>query len=464
MISVGVVRNIEGETTWQALRSLFRGAPVISVRAAISYVMQSGTAIVRTELSQLTASGAPVTVVFGDDFRLSQSSALRTLMATGCQLRLHSGETHPGFHPKVWIIDYDEGARGVVVGSSNLSRGGLITNAEANVVLHGTVAELAVFDDFWDDSVSESHEFGAADLESYIDSERTAAVSYRTPRATTTAHAAEQPVRDHIARWQRYIEHPHRIGQHERWRGWYLVPEHGQLTPAKLRELAALLRQIKARPQYRRESRIEFGTDRAGVRNAVSVVRSAGITTRHALTDRQRRDLFIRQQKFYLETFDFIRQVAPHTYQVTSAGQAVAQARTDRRRRALFTDALSRKKWPFGPIAYYPFVREVIERVPDRRLYYDDMSLIVIHSYHQAELQGIVNLVAAYRALPGDRRAAVAADADRRLRELLERYAGGSAYGRYRRKVADLMVAVGSTIGLRFVSADPEERSYIEHV
>jgi hypothetical protein len=149
---------------------------------------------------------------------------------------------------------------------------------------------------------------------------------------------------------------------------------------------------------------------------------------------------------------------------VTSAGQALAQARTDRRRRALFTDALSRKKWPFGPIAYYPFLREVIERVPDRRLYYDDMSLIVIHSYHQAELQGIVNLVAAYRAFPDDRRAAVAADADRRLRELLERYAGGSAYGRYRRKVADLMVAFGTTIGLRFVSADPEERSYIERV
>jgi hypothetical protein len=40
----------------------------------------------------------------------------------------------------------------------------------------------------------------------------------------------------------------------------------------------------------------------------------------------------------------------------------------------------------------------------------------------------------------------------------------GSAYGRYRRKVADLMVAFGTTIGLRFVSADPEERSYIERV
>jgi len=33
-----------------------------------------------------------------------------------------------------------------------------------------------------------------------------------------------------------------------------------------------------------------------------------------------------------------------------------------------------------------------------------------------------------------------------------------------RRKVADLMVAFGTTIGLRFVSADPEERSYIERV
>lgn len=426
--------------------------------------MQSGTAIAHTELAHLTAAEIPVTVVFGDDFHLSQSGALRTLMDAGCQLRLHSGETHPGFHPKLWIVDYDGDQRGVVVGSSNLSRGGFITNAEANVVLRATVRELAVFDDFWHDFVNESHEFGSADLESYIDSEQTAAVPYRAPRATTTVQAAEQLVRDHIARWERYIEHPHRIGQHARWRGWYLVPEHGQLNPAKLRELAALLQQIEARPEYRRQKRIGFGTDSAGIRNAVSVVRGAGITTQHALSDRRRRDLFIRQQKFYLQTFDFIRQVAPHTYQVTRVGHSFARARTDRRRRELFTDALSRKKWPFGPIAYYPFLREVIERIPDRRLYYDEMSLIVIHSYHQAELQGIVNLVAAYRALPDDRRAAVAADADGRLRVLLERHAGGSAYGRYRRKVADLMVAFGTTIGLRFVSADPEERSRIERV
>jgi hypothetical protein len=182
----------------------------------------------------------------------------------------------------------------------------------------------------------------------------------------------------------------------------------------------------------------------------------------HTFTDRHRRDLFVRQQRLYLRTFEFIRQIARQRFDVTTLGLDFARAQSDEERRRLFTVAMSRKQWPFGPLAFYPFLRQVIDRVPERRLYYDEMSLIVIHSYHRAEMQGIVNLVAAYRGLPDDVRYSLSEDADHHLRQLLDQYAGDTAYGRYRRKVADLMVAFGTTIGFLFVAAEPEERSYIE--
>lgn len=423
--------------------------------------MQSGSSIIRNDLSDLLAGETDVTVVFGDDFRLSESAALKSLMDLGCSLRLYANEGYPGFHPKMWLIDYSDDARAAVIGSSNLSRGGLISNAEANVILEGPNHELAEFDIFWHAVMSASHQFTDADLESYVDSERTAATPPKTATATSSVGATAQLVREHIARWQRFIKHPDRIGQSERWRGWYLVPEQGQLTPAKLLELSKVLNVILTQPEYAQEGFIQFGTDSAGISNAVAVLDQVGITTQHTYTDRKRRDWFVRQQGLYLKTFEFTREIARQRFEVTTLGLNFAEAQSDQERQRLFTIAMSRKQWAFG-LTFYPFLRQIIDRVPERRLYYDEMSLIVIHSYHQAEMQGIVNLVAAYRGLPDDVRSSVSEDADHHLRQLLDQYAGDSAYGRYRRKVADLMVAFGATVGFRFVTADLEERSYLE--
>lgn len=462
MLTIKTAGNIYGGPTWAVIRSRLCARPVRSVRCAISYIMQSGSRIIRNDLSDLLATGTDVTVVFGDDFRLSESAALRLLMQLGCNMRLYANDMHPGFHPKMWLIDYADDTRAAIIGSSNLSRGGLISNAEANIILEGTNHELDEIDIFWQTVISASHEFTDTDLENYEDSERTAVIPPRTATAISSVEATAQLVREHIARWQRFIEHPYRIGQSERWRGWYLVPEQGQLTPDKLLELSRVLDAILTRPAYTQEGSIEFGTDNAGISNAVAVLDQAGITTRHRFTDQHRRELFVRQQRLYLQTFEFTREIAGQRFEVTTLGLDFARAQSDEERQRLFTVAMSRKQWPFGPLAFYPFLRQVIARVPERRLYYDEMNLIVIHSYHQAEMQGIVNLVAAYRGLPDAVRHSVSEDADHHLRQLLDQYAGSTAYGRYRRKVDDLMVAFGTTVGFQFVDGDPEDRSYLE--
>ena len=461
MLIVEAVGNVEGSTTWDSLRLMLHGDSIVSVRCAISYVMASGAAIVRRDLKSIVDSGAAVEIVFGDDFHLSESAALRSLMGIGCDLRLHSAETHPGYHPKMWIVDYENGDRAVLVGSSNLSGGGLRGNAEANVLLRGPTEELSSFDQLWQSFYSDSHVFSEKDLENYVDSEK--AVAVPAAASTSTARGAAL-VRAHIERWQRFIADPHRIGQHERWRGWYLVPEQGQLTVEMLDQLATVLRQIRARPEYRRAGQISLGNDALGVANAAAVLRRAGITTLHTFTDEHRRDLFVRQQMLYLRTFGFLERATDSIFRITDSGEAFRAAPTDARRIALFTDALSVKKWPFGPMTFYPFLLEVIKRLPDRRINYEEMNLIVIHSYHRAELQGIVNLVAAYRGLSAEERERLAQEADRRLRALLAQHAGRTAYGRYRRKLADLMVAFGTTTPLRYVDAEPEDRSYIELV
>ncbi len=443
VITFDVVSNGASQTVHDVLRSIMCADDVHSLRVAVSYLMRSGIPSVRQDFERIIAAGAPVTIVFGDDFHLTQSGALSALMNAGCDLRLYAGQDRPGYHPKVWIVDYADGRRSALVGSSNLSHGGLVSNAEASVLLKGDLSELVQLDDLWQSFNDESRRFEHADLQSYIDAEKAAAVPYLPARSSkAAANAALRQLRDHVARWQRYIANPQRIGQADKWRGWYLVPEQGQLTQAKLSELAKMLNAIAAIPQYRRESRISLGTDTLGVQNAVDLLASAGVTTRRVYTPRARRDLFVRQQRLYLLTFGWLKQFDREYFQVTREGNKFRGAITNARRTKSFTDAIAEVRWPFGPIAYYPFLVDVLARVPNRRLYYDEMSLIVIHSYHHGELAGTVNLVGAYRALSTKDRDLLSDWADGELRRLLLVHAGGTAYGRYRLIRIEGVVAV----------------------
>lgn len=461
VLTIEALSNSDQANVLSTLRPRLDPGSVKSVRAAISFLMHSGTREVRSDLKRLIDSGVTVTIIFGDDFHLTQSVALRSLMKIGCELRLYAGETRAGYHPKLWIIDHTDGSRTVLVGSSNLSYGGLFANAEAGVLLHGSSADLDAFTDMWASFTVDSHVFTAEDLKSYEDSEKTASVPPpRKPKHTGAATPAPN-VRRHVERWQRYIADPHRIGSSERWRGWYLVPEQGQLTDGKLVELSMFLAALESRSQYRREGWINLGTDAAGVANAVDALAGAGVTTQHSFTDLHRRNLFVRQQRLYLQTLGWLEQLDRDRFRITSSGMRFRTARTDRVRSRRFTEALELKKWPFGPLAFYPFLLEILERVPDRRLFYDEMNLIVIHSYHRSELAGIVNLIAEYRALDEVQRLAVHGWADQRLRDLLRAHAGNTAYGRYRRKIADLLVAFGSTTRVEYTAAVQEDRSFV---
>lgn len=457
-----VISNSGGQNLLGVLRSCFDLSPVQSVRAAVSFLMVSGVRELDTAFRGLIDSGVPVTIVFGDDFHLTQSGALAALMATGCELRLYGSESHSGYHPKLWIFDYGD-ERAVIVGSSNLSHGGLWSNAEANVLIRGSAEELKAFDEQWTMFASESKNFTADDLKSYVDAEAAAAVP--PPKSGGGSNSASYgQLRRHIERWQRYIAEPHTIGQVEKWRGWYLLPEHGQLTDTKLVELQQILEALNELPQYQKDGLVSLGNSNAGVANAVAVLAAARVTTSHTFSDQERRNLFVRQHRLYLRTLGWLEQVDHDHFRITSAGEMFGAAGNEEERTELLTEALSTKKWIFGGLAFYPFFRELLQLVPERRLYYDEFNLIVIHCYHHAELSGIANLVATYRGFSDNERESLRRWADERLRELLAIHAGGTAYGRYRKKVADLLVAFGNTIGLQYVEAAQQDLSYVRLV
>ena len=456
-MEVHAISNTDESALREVLNQCLGPAKVLSVRAAVSFLMHSGTEEIKGKLKKLIGSGTSVHFLFGDDFNLTQSAAIDSLMRLGCDLSLYVGDSN--YHPKLWIIELKDGHRTVILGSSNLSRGGLVANAEANVMLHGSIDELAAFDTVWKELHDQSREFTLADLESYIDAEKAAATP--PPETWKTVGKAVGAIKQHVKRWQRFIADSQKLNQHEKWRGWYLVPEHGQLDDAKLRELHKILQGVKKRPEYVRNGTISLGTDPTGLANVGAILRDAGLRGAKSQTEAQSRKNFTRQQRLYLVNLKWLEQESGQLYRITDAGEKFLRAQTAPQRKKQFTEALSRVKWPFGPISYYPFLLEVTKRVPNERIYLDELDLIVIHSYHWAEAEGIANLVTAYRGLPETDRKTLNAWADTRLRNLLAKHGGKSAYGHYRNKVADLLVAFGNTSPLAYKAAAKGHEPYI---
>lgn len=114
------------------LRVNFAG-PWTHFRAAIAFVKRSGTKHLRESLANFAQSG-DVEMLVGIDHNGSSEEGLRDLIDAvaprGRLLVFHNALAHT-FHPKVYLFKSQDAAE-VIVGSGNLTQGGLFTNYEAS--------------------------------------------------------------------------------------------------------------------------------------------------------------------------------------------------------------------------------------------------------------------------------------------------------------------------------------------
>ncbi|MEM3407070.1 MAG: phospholipase D family protein [Candidatus Aenigmatarchaeota archaeon] len=114
----------------QKLRDVLSRLANISrkINAAVAYVTNDGLDIL--DEMGLTLNKA----VIGSAFNITEPSAIQRLLKARSEIRI--AEVVGEFHPKIYLIPYDDSIA-VIVGSSNLTRGGLEINEEANIILHG---------------------------------------------------------------------------------------------------------------------------------------------------------------------------------------------------------------------------------------------------------------------------------------------------------------------------------------
>jgi HKD family nuclease len=130
-----------GDTVGSILREELRGRRWESFRAAIAWVKRSGVVLIQEDLHSFASRpGTDVRIAVGVDnggSSLEGVDLLWRLIQPRGQLYVNQdpiGSEAPTFHPKVFAFAGPTEAR-VVVGSSNLTRGGLFLNHEASIVL-----------------------------------------------------------------------------------------------------------------------------------------------------------------------------------------------------------------------------------------------------------------------------------------------------------------------------------------
>ncbi|MBI3732068.1 MAG: hypothetical protein HY259_01230 [Chloroflexi bacterium] len=111
------------------------------VRIAVAFVKYSGLRLIEPALDRCLQSGGQIEFIVGLDFRTTDAKSLRALRTRSiatpqCRLYCYSdpSDNENVYHPKLYLLSAEKSLSGII-GSSNLTQGGLKDNVEVNAIL-----------------------------------------------------------------------------------------------------------------------------------------------------------------------------------------------------------------------------------------------------------------------------------------------------------------------------------------
>ena len=149
MPNVDVISNSQ-----QPLHELLRGelSDADEFRAASAFLNSGGLSYIMPGMRRILEGEGSVYIVHGADFRITDPQAVRSLVELSAQYGDMSYYVHfdwaltirQMFHPKLYITTSDYQRYCAIIGSSNLTRGGMGGNVEVNAVIRGDHSDAPV--------------------------------------------------------------------------------------------------------------------------------------------------------------------------------------------------------------------------------------------------------------------------------------------------------------------------------
>lgn len=129
----GSVRLVRGERDPLLPHLLADLDRAVGAEFAVAFVVRSGVRLVAEHLRDLLARGGKVRFLTGDYLDVTEPQALREILDLGGALELRIFECREmSFHPKAFILRFEDGSGTAYVGSSNLTETALEAGVEWN--------------------------------------------------------------------------------------------------------------------------------------------------------------------------------------------------------------------------------------------------------------------------------------------------------------------------------------------
>lgn len=150
MVEVRVIDNATRAAGDELLESLEWAS---DVRIATAFAKGSGVSRLLGSFERVLSRGGEIQVVYGLDFRITDPEAIdefHRLADANPDAVTHYAYSDWGlalshsFHPKLYVCASSEGNAHVLLGSSNLTQGGLWDNFEVNAAIAGTLNDPAI--------------------------------------------------------------------------------------------------------------------------------------------------------------------------------------------------------------------------------------------------------------------------------------------------------------------------------
>ena len=114
-----------------------------SAKIAVAFLKYSGVKVIEKSLDSFLKNNGGIEIIAGLDFKTTEPQSIHyfiQLQKQAANLKFYcygdkdENKTNVVFHPKIYLFEKGRETTGIV-GSTNLTRGGLLTNFEVNVVI-----------------------------------------------------------------------------------------------------------------------------------------------------------------------------------------------------------------------------------------------------------------------------------------------------------------------------------------
>lgn len=358
---------------------------------AVAYVKESGVNAILEKFS-----GKSAKLLCNLDMGITQLSGIKKLLQNDVEVRIYQSKEGT-FHPKIWLFGRD-GQWKMLIGSANMTEAALMKNVEASILVgeQDTIQPAVTFFYYlWNGENSIS--IGMEDLE-LLESKINERIalrkqSLRIDRKREEEDGAKIAILFEYARSWIDIPKLESGGISTLWRGWYIIPDQGEINDKTIEHLRSYLPMIGDGVPMK-ESNERYAKLLGQFEKNSSFQRGNLKTSLH--------DLFVRQAKNYLIKLGWCYHPIAENgkpnkreLRLTDLGRQVSQCENLNGVKSLYTDYFL--DYTFNGLHIVEFTRRLLRRVDYLPL--DEFNYFVNHAYSDSDLELIIELIQIHRSL-----------------------------------------------------------------